>query len=263
VTTLADSPAPTTAYDINAALADLQTQLPRITKDLTAKVTPKDKPGYRYNYADLALISRELLPLMGKLGLSFTSRPTMVDGNFVLVYELRHISGDSIAGVYPLPQPGRATPQEVGGAITYARRYCLCAVTGVAPDDDDNDAQAAEKAAQRERRRDERGGSPAPADNEPRITAQQQRDMQSLFQELGINDKAGRLKFAASAAKRDLRSATELKQAEADKVIATLRAAVEKKTANAAESRPDPEKDPEGWVASQEPPADHKGVPAR
>jgi hypothetical protein len=263
VTTTVDAPTSATAFDINAALADLQTQLPRITKDLTAKVTPKDKPGYRYNYADLALISRELLPLMGKLGLSFTSRPTMVDGNFVLVYELRHISGDSISGVYPLPQPGRATPQEVGGAITYARRYCLCAVTGVAPDDDDNDAQAAEKAAQRERRRDERGGQQAPADTEPRITAGQQREMQTLFQGLGLTDKAARLKFAAGAAGRELRSATELKQAEADKVIGMLKQAVEKKTAKAAEANADPEKDPEGWVDSQEPPADYKGVPAR
>lgn len=261
MTTTADAPTPATAFDINAALADLQTQLPRITKDLTAKVTPKDKPGYRYNYADLALISRELLPLMGKLGLSFTSRPTMVDGNFVLVYELRHISGDSITGVYPLPQPGRATPQEVGGAITYARRYCLCAVTGVAPDDDDNDAQAAEKAAQRERRRDERGPVKA-QDDEPRITAGQQREMQTLFQQLGITDKAERLKFAAEAAGRDLRSATELKQAEADKVIAKLKAAVGQKTAKAAEATPDPEKDPEAWVNSQEPPADFRGVTA-
>jgi hypothetical protein len=262
VTTLAERPTTAVANDINAALADLQTQLPRITKDLTAKVNPKDKPGYKYNYADLALISRELLPLMGKLGLSFTSRPTMVDGNFVLVYELRHVSGESINGVYPLPQPGRATPQEVGGAITYARRYCLCAVTGVAPDDDDNDAQAAEKAAQRERRRDERGPARV-QDDEPRITANQQREMQTLFQELGITDKAARLKFAAGAAGRELRSATELKAPEADKVIVNLKKAVEKSAGKAAETKPaDPEADPETWVANQEPPADHQGVPA-
>ena len=38
--------------------------------------------------------------------------------------------------------------------ITYARRYCLCAVTGVAPDEDDDDAQAAEAGAQVPRNRD-------------------------------------------------------------------------------------------------------------
>lgn len=260
-----DTIAPTALNNINAALADLQTQLPRITKDLTAKVkSERTGAQYSYNYADLAQISAEVLPLMGKLGLSFISRPTVVDGNFVLVYELRHISGEVIGGVYPLPAPGRDTPQAIGGAITYARRYCLCAVTGVAPDDDDNDAQAAEKAAQRERRRDERGGGSQAVDAAPRITAQQQRDMQELFQALGINDKAGRLKFAATAAKRELRSATELKQAEADTVIATLKKAVEKAgAAQPAEGKPDPEQDPEAWVASKEPPADHQGVPAR
>ena len=40
------------------------------------------------------------------------------------------------------------TPQTIGGAITYARRYALLAVTGVAPDDDDDDGQAAEDESQ-------------------------------------------------------------------------------------------------------------------
>jgi len=244
---------------INAALAALQMDLPRISKDNTANVPTKSGGSYKYTYADLADVSDAIMPRLGKHGLSFTSRPTLHEGKFVLLYELRHESGEEIPGVYPL---GNGSPQEIGGLITYARRYCLCAITGAAPADGDNDAQLAEKAAQRRQRR-ETGGQPA-ADDGPRITAGQQREMQTLFQDLGITDKGERLKFAAAAAKRDLRSATELKQAEADKVIGTLKAAVEKKAGKTPEAKPaDPEADPEGWVANQEPPADHQGVPAR
>jgi len=129
-----------------AALAELQTKLPRIGKDKKAKVRTKTGADYTYDYANLATVSREILPLLGEFGLSFTARPTLRDdGKFVLAYSLLHVSGEREDGVYPLPSGG--TPQEIGSAITYARRYCLCAVTGAAPDDDDDDAQAAEKAA--------------------------------------------------------------------------------------------------------------------
>jgi hypothetical protein len=132
-----------------AALAELQAKLPRIGKDKKAKVRTKTGADYTYDYANLATVSRAVMPLMGGLGLSFISRPTLRDdGKFVLAYTLLHVSGEHEDGDYPLPAGG--SPQEVGSAITYARRYSLCAVTGVSPDDDDDDAQAAEAAARGE-----------------------------------------------------------------------------------------------------------------
>jgi ERF superfamily protein len=122
------------------ALAALQTQLPKVDKAKTAKVKT-DKANYTYDYADLAQITRQLMPILGELGLSFTAKPTVTDdGRFVLAYKLLHVSGESEKGQYPLPAQG--TPQSMGSAITYARRYCLCAVTGVAPEDDDDGAAA-------------------------------------------------------------------------------------------------------------------------
>jgi hypothetical protein len=144
----------TDTHTLATALAELQTQLPHVGKDKTAKVVTKEKGTYSYTYADLAIISRDLLPLMGKLGLAFTCRPSVTEaGMFVLDYMLMHTGGETIAGAYPLPDPTRTTPQQVGSAITYARRYCLCAVTGLAPDDDDDDAAAAAKASPPQRTR--------------------------------------------------------------------------------------------------------------
>jgi hypothetical protein len=141
-----------------AALAELQQHLPHIGKDSEGKVEGQSKTGrafsYSYKYADLATVSAALLPEMGKVGLSLTCRPTLVRRDngtteFVLEYTLLHISGELQDGEYPLPQSG--TPQQIGSAITYARRYVLLAITGAAPDEDDDDAQSAEQAARAQR----------------------------------------------------------------------------------------------------------------
>lgn len=148
-----EAPAPPAAAQpsiakLALALAAVQQELPRIHKDQTA-----DAGTYRYSYADLAAVSAELLPLLGKNGLAFTSWPRLIDGKLVLRYFLLHESGQSMTGDWPLKG---GSPQQLGSEITYARRYCLCAVTGVAPDDDD-DAAAAEgaKAAERVQQQEE------------------------------------------------------------------------------------------------------------
>lgn len=126
------------------ALAALQSRLPPVSKDKTAKAGT-----YTYDYADLATVSAAIMPLMGSLGLSFSASPTLTIGEhqqFVLLYTLRHVSGQEIGGSYPLPDPARTNAQQVGSAITYARRYCLCAITGVAPENEDDDGRSAARA---------------------------------------------------------------------------------------------------------------------
>lgn len=141
-----------------AALAKLQTQLPRIAKSETAKVVSQ-KGSYSYTYAGLADISAQVLPLLGAVGLAFTAKPTYDDnGRYVLLCRLLHVSGEFDEGVYLLPTSG--TPQALGSAITYGRRYLLCAMVGVAPEEDD-DGAAAEAAAQQQPRTAQRANKPA------------------------------------------------------------------------------------------------------
>lgn len=132
---------PTTRHpSLAAALAAFQADLPKVGKGNIAQVK-SEKGNYSYKYADLSDVSAAVLPRLAAHGLSFSCKPTLTDdGRFVLAYRLRHDSGEDDAGLYPLPTSG--TPQQVGSAMTYARRYVLSAVTGVAPDEDD-DGQAA------------------------------------------------------------------------------------------------------------------------
>lgn len=126
--------------NLATALTAFQAALPHIGKANTANTGT-----YSYKYADLAEISALVLPALAAQGLAWTCKPTLDDqGRFVLAYKLSHVSGESEDGVYPLGNLGQ--PQVMGSAITYARRYCLCSVTGVAPDQDDDGAAAQQHA---------------------------------------------------------------------------------------------------------------------
>lgn len=131
-----------------AALARVQAEIPVVAKTKTAKLKGKSKAGlefdYSYKYADLADVTAAIMPLLGKNGLSFTCMPDQSSGKFGLRYLLMHADGDAIGGFYPLDET--MTPQQIGGHITYARRYCLCAITGLSAEED-TDAQGAQAAA--------------------------------------------------------------------------------------------------------------------
>lgn len=133
---------------LTEALIAFQASLPSIAKGNEASVQSKEGRSYTYRYADLTDVSAVILPALAKQGLAFTAAPTVLAegaGQFVLAYQLRHESTDEvIAGFYPLPT-SNAPPQALGSAITYARRYALCAVTGVAPGGDDDDAGRAQQ----------------------------------------------------------------------------------------------------------------------
>jgi hypothetical protein len=117
------------------ALADLQQHLPDVAKDATAQYG---------KYATLTAVNKAVMPVMGERGLSFSGKATMHEGQFVFHYKLRLAGSDEVdEGFLPLPA---GTPQQVGSAVTYYRRYMICALTGVAPDDEDDDGQEAEHA---------------------------------------------------------------------------------------------------------------------
>jgi hypothetical protein len=130
--------------NLAAALAAAQGELPAPKKTKTAKVR-SEKGNYEYHYADLADVIEISKAILAKHNLAVSQMPTVFpNGNLVLVTRLMHKSGESIEAVYPLPSGGK--PQEMGSALTYARRYCYCAILGIAADADD-DGEAAQHAA--------------------------------------------------------------------------------------------------------------------
>ena len=135
--------------NINEALLALQ-KLGITVKKRARGAVRADKVD---RYADLKEVNAEVLTKLNELGVLWACEPTLLPdstqgpGRFVLRYELLHVASDTARrGDYPL---GAGKPQEMGSAITYARRYALLAVTGIAAEDDDDDGQGGTGTAQR------------------------------------------------------------------------------------------------------------------
>jgi hypothetical protein len=134
-----ETPAPTQGK-IAAALAAFQAEIPAITKDGSA-----DAGKYSYTYATLDKLVGILLPLLAAQEIAFTAVPDWNQLGFGLKTALIHSSGEKIEGFYPLGNPNNPA-QAIGSAISYARRYALLALTGVAPAGEDDDGAAANTA---------------------------------------------------------------------------------------------------------------------
>ncbi|HYE92378.1 MAG TPA: ERF family protein, partial [Terriglobales bacterium] len=132
------------------ALSKAQAAFPKVVKDRTAKVPLKSGGEYSYRYADLASLIDAVRKPLADNGLAFTQLTDVTpEGHVVLVSELIHTSGATRTGRYPLASHDR--PQEMGSEITYARRYTLSALLGVASEDDD-DGTAAQTGQPRQRK---------------------------------------------------------------------------------------------------------------
>lgn len=124
-----------------------------------AKMTnpPKNKQGQcrggKYLYADLADV---LDHVRGPLTENELAIVQIIEPG-QLITRLVHASGQFLQSSYPLPT-GSIDQQAMGGAITYARRYSLCPLLGIAGETDDDaqgahDAQEARAEAEAEEKR--------------------------------------------------------------------------------------------------------------
>ena len=119
-------------------------EVPNFVTDETAQAGKKT-----YKYLNLATILKTIKPVFEKHGLAFSQRVT-----FENTGEARQVIGtvetiifddkeQMAACSYPFFVTG--DPQQVGSAITYARRYSLYAVLCIFPDKDDDGAYAKQR----------------------------------------------------------------------------------------------------------------------
>lgn len=124
--------------DLAAALAKAQAAFPPVDLDGTGQVGQ----NRNYKYATLAHIIKTLTPTLNANGLSViqTCEPSGA-ATLRVTTTLLHDSGQYLAGTAEVPLPNN-TPQGYGSAMTYARRYQLSAILGIAADDDDDGKEA-------------------------------------------------------------------------------------------------------------------------
>lgn len=122
-----------TIGELSKALTKFQKSAPPIEKDKTADIS-----NYSYKYADLATIWGKIRGILADNGLSVIQSPSSYQTEQSLTTMLAHESGEWVSDTMSL-KIVQDTPQGQGSAITYARRYSLCAMLGIVADDD-NDA---------------------------------------------------------------------------------------------------------------------------
>jgi hypothetical protein len=124
-----------------AALAKAQAELVNPEKSLTATIR-SGRPGEgarSFRYAPLASGLDIVRKTLGQHEIA-TLQTTAIDqaaGMVNLTTTLAHASGEWIASDWPVcPIAEIANPQRMGAALTYARRYALFTLAGIAGEDD-------------------------------------------------------------------------------------------------------------------------------
>jgi hypothetical protein len=130
-----------TVGTLAGALAKAQTELTNPEKSLVATIR-EDGPRGReqtFRYAPLSSGLEIVRKVLGKHEIA-TVQTTSIDraaGLVNLTTVVAHASGEWIASDWPVcPVSDTSSPRRMGAALTYARRYALFALVGIAGEDD-------------------------------------------------------------------------------------------------------------------------------
>ena len=130
------------------ALLAFQQEMPTVPKTKTARVPTKSGNTYSYTYADLAVVSAAATPLLVKHGLVYVSTPGDGARGYELTGHIVHAAtGQEVTGSLPL---FGTSSQDIGGSITYMRRYLMGCLTGIITDDDTDAVEAPAQRAQQQ-----------------------------------------------------------------------------------------------------------------
>lgn len=162
-----------------AALAKAQASFGPIERSRTVKVQPKKRDDgswpqpYFFDYAPLEEVLRKCLPALNQNGLALFHRLDEANGGWRMTTTLAHQSGAAIEMPAFVP---RSAWQELGSAITYARRYSVQCLLGVAAeyDDDGNaaDGNSVEQSQAKAPKTQPKPPSPRPAAAAPKSSSQ-------------------------------------------------------------------------------------------
>lgn len=120
--------------NIYSRIIEFQKIMPAIKKDET-------NPFYQSKYATLDNIQKAIQKPLAECGLGYTQEAT----NEGLKTTLFDTDGNMKEFWYPATFQGK--PQEIGSAMTYAKRYALTACLGLIIEGEDDDGNEAQKSS--------------------------------------------------------------------------------------------------------------------
>lgn len=130
--------------NLNKKFMQVLNEVPNFSTDETANAGSRT-----YKYLNLATLLKNIKPIFEKYDIAFSQRVTFDgtgDGRQTLgTVETIIFDENEQQTVCEYPFFVTGDPQQVGSAITYARRYSLTTVLGIFPDKDDDGGYAKQK----------------------------------------------------------------------------------------------------------------------
>lgn len=220
---------------IAEALAKAQAEFPKLPKDKVAKIDTKAGGQYSYRYADLASILEAIREPMAKHKLAIVQPVESGQGSVRVTTVILHGSGEYLGCEVTIAYQGDV--KALGSAITYARRYGLTSMLGLAADEDDDATAAAKSQPARESRKSapaprapaQEAEQPAPEAEEGSQGGEKRGEVVAVIraqEEQGLRepDRDLALAVCSSIIGRDIHSRKELSFDEARHVLKVLRA---------------------------------------
>lgn len=124
------------------SIAALAAALSKAQADITGALKDSSNPFFKSKYADLSSCWDACRKQLAANNLAVIQTTEVTEAGTVLVTTLAHSSGEWMRGTLPVVTKDNG-PQAQGSGITYARRYALAAIVGLAQIDDDAEAAQA------------------------------------------------------------------------------------------------------------------------
>lgn len=179
------------------ALTQFQSSCPPVPRTSKADILTKSGTKFSYAYADFEQIVETITPHLRDNGLSFSFDSACEADRLTCICTLRHVEGHCEQTAFSLPTASLSAmslQQQVGAALTFAKRQSLVAILGLALTDPDPDAAS-----------------------DPTVLNQEQvADLSSLISEVNAN----MAKFLAYAGVSRLE---EIRQADLNRLVIALR----------------------------------------
>lgn len=114
---------------IFSKLAEFNSIVTRVKKD-------KQNPHFKNSYADINSVLEAIIPPLSEAGIVFSQMPSIVEGRNALITSMVDVESEEsiLTSTSFLPD---GTPQQIGSAISYYRRYHLVSMLGLQMVDDD------------------------------------------------------------------------------------------------------------------------------
>jgi len=168
------------------SIAKLSIALSKFQAEVKNPPNSANNPFFKSKYAPLDVVINTAKESLGKYGLSYIQIPSG-NGESVSCVTIIMCEGEWIESEVLTLKADKVTAQGAGSAITYARRYQLSAMLGLAGEEDDDGNHATGNGKKEEKKEDIKKTTTIDREQLPKIDKNKIESIKILAEKKGIN----------------------------------------------------------------------------